>query len=79
MYVCVCNAVTDGQINQAIEQGADSFKALRHTLGVATECGRCAECVKECLKKAHTDNAQHHHDLVHIAPVNFVAGLKAAA
>jgi bacterioferritin-associated ferredoxin len=52
MYVCVCHAVTDRQIYRAVEDGAKTLKDLRRDLGVASECGRCACCAKECLKQA---------------------------
>lgn len=52
MYVCVCRAVTDGQIRQAADDGARSLKDLRRNLGVTGDCGRCASCARECLRSA---------------------------
>ncbi len=49
MYVCVCNAVTDRDIQKAIEDGATSFDHLRDELKVATCCGRCESCAKNLL------------------------------
>lgn len=43
MYVCICNAVTDHRIREAVSQGADTFEALRERLDVSTCCG-CCEC-----------------------------------
>lgn len=42
MYVCLCKAITDKQIKDAVDSGAQSFRDVRKTLGVATECGKCA-------------------------------------
>lgn len=42
MYVCLCRAVTDRQIRQAVELGARSLDDLKEGLGVATGCGKCA-------------------------------------
>ena len=42
MYVCVCKAVTDRQIREAVFDGARTLRDLRKQLGVASECGRCA-------------------------------------
>lgn len=53
MYVCVCKAVTDRQIHQAAQEGVRNLKELRRTLGVTSECARCAECAHRCLKEAH--------------------------
>lgn len=50
MYICVCNAVTERQLNQAVQDGASSMRDLRHRLGVAGECGRCAKCALDCLR-----------------------------
>ena len=49
MYVCVCNAVTDREVRGAIALGARSLKDLQVTLGVATCCGRCADCARKIV------------------------------
>jgi bacterioferritin-associated ferredoxin len=41
MYVCICKAVTDKQIQSCIRDGADTMEVLQDRLGVATRCGRC--------------------------------------
>ncbi len=53
MYVCICNAVTDKDIIQAAENGANSLKDLRNELNVATCCGRCATCAKGLIKQCN--------------------------
>jgi bacterioferritin-associated ferredoxin len=50
MYVCLCNAITDGEIRGAIALGARSVADLKSTLGVATCCGRCEDCASQLLK-----------------------------
>lgn len=52
MYVCVCHAVTDRDIQQAVAQGAHSMRELSARTGVASTCGRCARCAHACLKEA---------------------------
>ncbi|MCK9259147.1 MAG: (2Fe-2S)-binding protein [Azoarcus sp.] len=52
MYVCVCNAVTERQIEHAVRQGANTLRQLRLELGVSAECGRCATCARDCLHAA---------------------------
>lgn len=49
MYVCLCEAVTDGQIRRAVGEGACSMRLLRERLGVAANCGRCAPFAKQVL------------------------------
>jgi len=41
MYICICNAVTEREIRQAVELGAESFQQVSCELGVATCCGKC--------------------------------------
>lgn len=51
MYVCVCNAVTERQVHEAINAGATTIKALNRQLGVGAQCGACVSCAKECLSQ----------------------------
>lgn len=57
MYVCVCHAVTDRDITHAAANGARTVRDLRDSLGVASSCGRCAQCAHACLKNAHAQPA----------------------
>jgi len=50
MYVCVCNAVTDKHIRRAVNDGTDTMRGLKHQLGVADCCGRCAPCARQVLQ-----------------------------
>ena len=51
MYICLCKAVTDSQIRQAVCQGACSMRELRQRLGVASQCGKCGHCVQGFLRQ----------------------------
>jgi bacterioferritin-associated ferredoxin len=47
MYVCVCKAVTNSQITQAInQQGICSRRQLMQCTGVGSVCGKCSQHVK---------------------------------
>lgn len=50
MFVCVCHAVTDTQIREAVENGCCSMRDLRNELNVATQCGRCACHARDVLR-----------------------------
>jgi bacterioferritin-associated ferredoxin len=54
MYICVCNAVTDKQIANAVSAGADTLAKLQKELRVATCCGSCTKDVESFLTKANT-------------------------
>jgi bacterioferritin-associated ferredoxin len=67
MIVCVCRRVSDHQIRQAAAEGAVSLECLQFELGVATQCGRCADCASHVLcdaraakMQAHVAQPQHH-------------------
>lgn len=51
MYVCICHAVTERQVRQAVEDGVHTLRALRDHLGVASECGKCAGCAHGIIKE----------------------------
>jgi bacterioferritin-associated ferredoxin len=66
--VCVCRRVSDQQIRRAAAEGAVSLECLQFELGVATQCGRCAECACRVLCEAraaapHVQGAHPRHDL----------------
>ena len=49
MYICLCNAITEGQIVEAAEGGARSAEDLVHGLGIGLGCGSCTACAKAVL------------------------------
>ena len=49
MIVCVCRRVSDHDIHRAAQAGADSLECLQFELGVAMQCGRCADCATRVL------------------------------
>ncbi|WP_374323439.1 bacterioferritin-associated ferredoxin [Aquipseudomonas alcaligenes] len=50
MYVCLCHGVTDGQIREAIYEGCCSYRDVRDSLGVGTQCGKCACLAKQVVR-----------------------------
>lgn len=59
MYICICNAITDSQIKEAVANGATTLADLQFDLGVATNCGRCAESAMSLLPAMASDNVLH--------------------
>lgn len=53
MYVCVCKGITDSQIQEALDNGAD-YKQIRQQLGVAQDCGQCGNLCKQMVRE-HRD------------------------
>lgn len=49
MFICICNAITERQVQAAVAQGATTMSDLQGQLGVAACCGCCAETAAEYL------------------------------
>ena len=53
MYLCVCNAVTEGQVRQAINEGALTTRQVRQKLDAERVCGSCDDCLEDYLAEAY--------------------------
>ena len=49
MFICICNAITERQVQSAVADGALTMSDLQGQLGVGTCCGRCTETATEYL------------------------------
>lgn len=58
MYVCICNQISDKKIRKAVDEGATTFAELQEILGVANNCGQCAEYAKSLLNEYLMENWQ---------------------
>lgn len=67
MFVCVCRAVTEKHIRDAVQNGARTMKDLRVQLGVGEDCGCCGSCAKQCLREASHDLSHPKQHLFHAA------------
>ncbi|MCB1776644.1 MAG: (2Fe-2S)-binding protein [Candidatus Competibacteraceae bacterium] len=45
MYLCICKAVSEEQIREAVELGARTMGDLNIRLGISADCGKCADSV----------------------------------
>lgn len=54
MYVCLCHAVTDSAIKEALNKGANSVEDLKNELNVSTRCGCCRNEVDNMVKEHHS-------------------------
>ncbi len=57
MYVCICKGITDTQIRAAVQDGANSLRDVRNTLGVASQCGKCGILTREIVRESLDDQA----------------------
>ena len=52
MYVCLCHAVSDTEIEQAVAEGSESLQDIQLHLGAATGCGSCVEHAQAVIDAA---------------------------
>jgi bacterioferritin-associated ferredoxin len=57
MYVCICAAVTERQVRDAVRDGVRTLDHLQATLGVGAGCGCCREFAREVLAQASAEIA----------------------
>ena len=50
MYVCLCHAVTDRQIKQAVREGVCSLRQVQLCLRVGTNCGKCIAAARDVIE-----------------------------
>jgi bacterioferritin-associated ferredoxin len=56
MYICLCNAVTEGAVRECAKNGVCSLEDLAAQLGVGAGCGRCRDCATEVLRDVHGEH-----------------------
>lgn len=49
MFICVCNAITERQVQEAVATGARSLSDLEAQLGVGGCCGCCRDTATDYL------------------------------
>ncbi|MFK7958008.1 MAG: bacterioferritin-associated ferredoxin [Lysobacterales bacterium] len=52
MIVCICNAVSDRQIREAVKNGAATMSELRSATGCGTTCGKCSQMAVEIISES---------------------------
>jgi bacterioferritin-associated ferredoxin len=52
MIVCICHGINEKALRTAVDAGATSMSDLQAQTGVATCCGKCADCAKCVLNEA---------------------------
>lgn len=59
MFICICNAITERDVQAAVADGADSLSDLQAQLGIATSCGCCAETAAQYLAGGRYASPSH--------------------
>ncbi|CAN5470508.1 hypothetical protein BH09MYX1_BH09MYX1_49370 [soil metagenome] len=53
MFVCVCHAVTDGEVKAAIEGGAGCRESVTRACRAGGDCGACHGHIEELIEDHH--------------------------
>jgi bacterioferritin-associated ferredoxin len=59
MYVCVCHAVTEGDLRDRVAAGATSPKAVRAACGMRPGCGACVRRIRSLLDECAAERPGH--------------------
>lgn len=51
MILCLCEAVSDDQVRQAIEAGSRTVVDVRRACGAGRDCGACCVEIRELLRR----------------------------
>jgi bacterioferritin-associated ferredoxin len=43
MFLCICHAVTEGEVHATVRAGHDTADAVAERTGASTSCGSCRE------------------------------------
>ncbi len=52
MYVCICNAITEKDIHNAVGEGINSIEKLSETTSISKCCGCCTEHACQVIAQA---------------------------
>jgi bacterioferritin-associated ferredoxin len=49
VFACICNAVTDDQVNAAVDAGADTVEGVGQATKAGTTCGCCQDHLEDLI------------------------------
>ena len=50
MYVCICRAVTNDEVDAALASGANSLEAVTAATGAGSRCGTCHDRITALIE-----------------------------
>ena len=58
MYICLCHAVTERSILEAVDRGVSTYRELSFSTGCGTQCGSCARAARQLFEQALSERNQ---------------------
>ena len=59
MYICLCKAITDSQIREAVANGPTRFGHVLQELGLASQCGKCGILTRQIVRETLSDSTDN--------------------
>ena len=59
MFICICHALTDSDVNEASAKGARREEDVFSQFGVEPRCRRCVPCIRGLLSRSDELVALH--------------------
>ena len=56
MYVCLCNGVSEKDVNEAIAAGASTVEEVGYCTGAGTRCGMCRPVLAAMIGTAEDES-----------------------
>ena len=56
MVLCICQSVTDAEVDAAIRSGAHSLADVSRACGAGTDCGCCRQSIERRIDRACSGN-----------------------
>lgn len=53
MFLCVCNALNDKMVRQAVADGARSCASVFGQFGCRPQCGKCIPYIRQMINSGH--------------------------
>ncbi|MGD9539173.1 MAG: bacterioferritin-associated ferredoxin [Alphaproteobacteria bacterium] len=60
MYLCLCNAISEREAEQAVASGARKLAQVYAAFGVRPQCGQCKHALKDLLGRCGTAEQPDH-------------------
>jgi len=59
MFVCLCSAITDRQIHEAVDRGVHEVTQLEELWGVGSGCGTCREFAQQLIDTRRAESQSY--------------------
>lgn len=56
MYVCICNALSEGRVREVVANGCETVGEVYRACGTRPQCGKCSCTIADMLRAHRHDN-----------------------